>query len=236
MAALLIEHGVDVNQDNPNIPGYKPILQAMDSKDPALVEFLISKGAVMPEIPVREEIRLDLDTFQARLEEACTKCWQEVQTKFPDEKFCLFGVETDSDFVIINPLFDSEGAIDRDSKKRRAGTSYVARISLDSDSEFYRLGEEHLDRLSAELNSQYGAEESPAKRKKRIKRLSQMFEGALKKLDQTGLFGHGAERDRIILMVSIIDADDDEWNLMLEIAERLNPKNVYEAFRNSLVW
>lgn len=232
IAELLISFGADVNQGLPNIPGYTPLGRAMDSGHQDLVEFLISKGAVPPIIPDLEVVPLDLATFQTRLEEACTKCWQDVQLKYPSEKFCLFGLETDSDFVIVNPLLDSEAAIDRDAEERRPSQYYVARVSLDSDAEFY--GQQHLSRLSDDLNSQYGRSEGFFARYRRIRRLAKIFEGALSNLDKRGLFGTGAERERIILLVSIIDADRGEWNQMLKIAKRLNPKKVFEEFKKTL--
>ena len=232
MTELLIEYGADVNRELPTIPGYTPLGRAMDSGHEDYVEYLISKGAVLPVIPEREVIRLDLDTIQTRLEDACEKCWLDVREKFPEEKFCLFGLETDSDFVIVNPLFDSEGAIDRDSAARRPSPYHFARVSLDSDAEFY--GQQHLSRLSDELNSQYGQAEGFFARYRRIRRLAKIFEGALSNLDKRGLFGTGAERERIILLVSIIDADRGEWNQMLKIAKRLNPKKVFEEFKKTL--
>jgi len=234
MAKLLIEYGADVNRDLPNIPGYTPWLRALDVDDQALAEFFVSQGAIQVELPEREIIPLDLATFQTRLEEACTKCWQDVQAKFPEETFCLFGLEADSDFVVIRPLFDSEAAIERDAEERRPSQHYVARVSLDCDAEFYGQGREHLSRLSTELNSQYGQRESFFGRWLRIRRLRTIFEAALKRLDQQGLFGTGSERERIILLVSIIDADRREWNQMLKIAKRLNPPKVFEAFKKTL--
>lgn len=232
MAELLIEHGANVNRELPTIPGYTPLGCAMDSGHQDLVDFLISKGAMLPVIPEREVIRLDLDTIQTRLEDACEKCWLDVRKKFPEEKFCLFGLETDGDFVIVNPLFDSEGAIDRDSAARRPSPYHFARVSLDSDAEFY--GQQHLSRLSDELNSQYGRSEGFFARYRRIRRLAKIFEVALSNLDKRGLFGTGAERERIILLVSIIDADRGEWNQMLKIVKRLNPKKVFEEFKKTL--
>ena len=199
-----------------------------------LAEFLISKGAVMPEFPDVEQAELNLDTFDARLEKACLDYWDAARKKFPTESFCLFGLETDSDFVILNPLLDSEGAVERDAANRRTGASFVARVSLDSDSEFYGHGKEHFDQLSSELNSRYGVEEGRWARSRRIKKLLGIFESTLKKLDAQGLFGVGPDRERIILLISIIDADKSEWNTMLKVAQRLNPVSVFKQFKNSL--
>jgi len=237
MAQLLIEYGADVNQELAKIPKYTPLCRAFDNGKRELADFLISKGAVctlLDESQTAERIELDLETFQARLEKACTECWQQVREQFPAERFCMFGLETDSDFVIQNPLLDSEGAVERDSANRRPGKTYVARVSLDCDSEFYGQGKEPFDLLSAELNSQYGVDEGRWARSRRIKRLTEVFESALKSLDQKGLFGTGAQRDRMILLVSIIDANRSEWNTMLKIAKRLNPSSVFEQFRKSL--
>lgn len=234
MAQLLIDYGADVNLELPKMPGVNPLVRALEKGHEELAAFLVSKGAVIPEVSLVEKPELDLATFQTRLEKACRECWASVATKFPKEHFCLFGLETDSDFVILNPLFDSEGAIDRDRANRRNGDSYVARVSLDSDSEFYGEGREFFDALSDELNSMFGVSESRLQRRNRIKSITKIFEAALKNLDQDGVFGLGPSREKIILLISIIDADEAEWKAMLKLAKRLNPKGVFLEFKNSL--
>lgn len=110
----------------------------------------------------------------------------------------------------------------------------MARVYLDCDAEYYGQCREHLGRLSKELNCRDGEFESFFGRWLRIRRLRTIFEAALKRLDQLGLFGTGSERERIILLLSIIDADRREWNHMLKIAKRLNPPKVFEAFKKTL--
>lgn len=233
MAQLLIDFGADVNQPLPNLPGMTPLLRALEKGHTELAEFLISKGAVMPDLP-EPPPELNLETFQERLEMVCTDYWNVIRKKFPAERFCLFGLETDSDFVILNPLLDSEGAIDRDAANRRQGHSYVARVSLDCDSEFYGQEKEVFDALSGELNSKFGVNEGRWARSRRIKKLLGIFESALMNLDGKGVFGTGADRERIILLISIIDADRGEWGTMLKAAKRLNPANVFNQFQASL--
>ncbi len=233
MAQLLIDYGADVNREFPTLPGFTPLLRALEKGHTELAGFLIFKGAVMPDLP-EPQPELNLDTFQARLEKACIDYWDTMRNRFSNERFCLFGLATDSDFVILSPLLDSEGAVERDASNRRSGQSYVARVSLDCDSEFFGQGKEIFDEMCGELNSRYGASEGRWARSRRLKKLLGIFEESLKNLDAKGMFGTGPERERIILLISIIDADRGEWNTMLKVAKRLNPANVFNQFKASL--
>lgn len=228
---LLVEYGVDLNQSPEQMPGLTALVKAIDGQLPDLAKHLRSRGATLPIwLGEAETPELDLGTFQSRLVTACRKCWLAANEKLPDETFCMFGLETDSNFHLVRPLFDSEQAILRDEKNRLSGGSFVTRVSLDSDAEFHGLCESHLDELSGELNSMLGVEESIRKRASRIRKLAKIFEATLKELDREKLFGSGAARERIVLLVSIIDADENEWKQMLKIVKRLNPKTVFDAF------
>lgn len=230
MAKLLLDNGADINKVR---NGFSPLSCALKEGRVELANYLRKKGAI--EIEGHEsELTLDLSTFQARLEEAITRCWNAVVEKHPKEGFCLFGLETDSDFVILNPLFDSISAIDRDKLNRRKSDSYIGMVSLDSDAEMYGLGKEYFAEIADELNSCYGKPCSDEDEEKRIKALKQIFESSLANLDRAGLFGAPQVREGIILLVSIIDADIDEWKFMLNVAKRLNPELVYQSFAKSL--
>ena len=236
MCELLLEHGANINQDLEKIPGYNVLLKAMDDEDHELVEFLKSRGAVADVASpdeVVETIELDLATLPQRLEASIKNCWQDVTKKHPKEQICLFGLETDSDFVLVNPLFDSHDAIDKDKKNRHPVDSYIGRVSLDSDSSWYGQGKEHLNEISLELNSVYFKEETDKEFYKRKEKLLSIFMEVMSKLDKEGLFGRAEERGQILLMVSIIDADDTEWALMLDIIKKLNPEAVAQQFIDS---
>ena len=234
MCELLLDHGADIHISPDSLPGYTPILKAIENNALELVEYLKSRGAIEPDFDAIEERTLDLDTFQTRLESACREFWRAMQDEYPTETFCLFGLETDSDFVIVNGLVDTEEAVDRDQRKRKKVDSYIARVSLDSDSEFYGKAEPYLNELSLELNSVNEQEESDRETTKRIKQTKKILESTLKSLDNEGLFGTGKEREKIILLVSIIDADDGEWKTMISIAKRLNPRSVYKQYIDGL--
>ena len=85
---------------------------------PRLVEFFRSGAAKVPELPDESELKLDLTTFQTRLEKTCRVCWNTIRGEFPGDTICMFGLETDSDRVILNALLDSEEAIKRESRNR----------------------------------------------------------------------------------------------------------------------
>jgi hypothetical protein len=230
MAKLLLDNGADINKVR---NGYSPLSCALKEGRTERANYLRKKGAIEIE-GHGSELTLDLSTFQVRLEEAITRCWNAVVEKHPEDRFCLFGLETDSDFVIVNPLFDSIKAIERDRLNRRKSDWNVGMVSLDSDAELYRLGHEHFEVLSDELNSCYGKPCSDEDEEKRIETLKKIFESSLANLDRAGLFGSPTEREGIILLVSIIDADLDEWGFMLNVAKRLNPESVFRQFKDSL--
>ena len=230
MCELLLNHGAHINKAPETLPEFTPIVNAIENNALELVEYLKSRGAIEPDFDAVEERTLDLETFQTRLESACREFWCAMQNEYPTETFCLFGLETDSDFVIVNGLVDTEEAVERDQRKRKKVDSYIARVSLDSDSEFYGKAEPYLNELSLELNSVNEQEELDRETTKRMKQTKKILESTLKNLDNEGLFGTGKEREKIILLVSIIDADDGEWKTMMSIAKRLNPRSVYKQF------
>jgi Ankyrin repeats (many copies)/Ankyrin repeat len=57
MAQLLLDYGADINRVLPKLPGFTPLLRALEKGHTELAEFLISKGAVMPEFPDVEQAR-----------------------------------------------------------------------------------------------------------------------------------------------------------------------------------
>lgn len=228
MAKLLLDSGADVNKIR---NGYSPLSCAVKEGRTELANYLRKKGAI--EI-AGSDLTLDLSTLQARLEAASTLCWNSAVDTYPDERFCLFGLETDSSFVMLTPLFDSENAIERDKLNRRKFDSHIGKVSLDYDAEFYGLGKEHFDAIAKELNSCYSKPCSDDIEEKRINAIKQIFEATLANLDRAGLFGSLKERDNILLLVSIIDADVFEWEYMLNVAKKLNPPSVYQRFVNSL--
>ncbi len=211
----------------------------MDAGDQELVQYLKMKGADLAYAP-KEPCILDLPTFGSRLEKALIALWDGIRKRYPDEAFCLFGLETDSDCLILNGLVDSEQAIDRafaNGKRSRRSVvdSYIGNISLDSDSEYYEIANAYVNALSDELNSVLCDDEVIQQHGNQKKAVLKILEGALAILDGQGVFGRTpSERNRLILLVSIMDADEREWKEMIRIIKRLNPKNVVDQFVSSL--
>lgn len=234
MVELLHNHGAELEKSRPNLPGYTPYLYALDEKAFEVAEYLKSRGTPEPELEEIPPVSLDLATFQERLVSAIRQCWRGIQEHYPNEKFCMFGLETDSDFITLNILLDSQGAIERDSKNRTPHEHYVARISLDSDSEFYGKGREYVAALSSELNFGRAEDEADAQLNERKRGLVEIFTKALQQTDEEGLFGQGPVREEVILLVSIMDASQPEWDAMVEIVRKLNPTIVSNAFTSTI--
>ena len=57
-----------------------------------------------------------------------------------------------------------------------------------------------------------------------------IFERALIALDREGFFGSGEDRDKVVLKIEIVDADEDEWDFMVASMKRMNPPKSLERF------
>lgn len=237
MCNLLLAHGAEINKELQAIPGYTPLCKALDHEAQELANHLKSRGALVPAIVDMSERALNLDTLQARLEEALLRFWDSMRNELPSEHCCLFGLETDGDCVLVNALFETEESIERDIKKKQSGRgngqTHIERISLEDDAEYYGKGKPFLHELSMELNSVVLEQMPDHKDLARMKRVMKCLEGAIANLDQRGTFGIDKERERLLLIVSIIDADKRQWKEMLKIVKRLNPPTVSRLFIKS---
>ncbi|MEZ6093727.1 MAG: DUF4303 domain-containing protein [Pirellulaceae bacterium] len=231
---LMMEYGADVNQSSRSNPGYNLLLKAQEYCDDELFALITEYGGKPTKIYLdaldREPVELDWGTFEARLIAALRTAWTEVIESHSNERFFLFGIETNDDVSLLTPFCNTEERAATENKI--FGEEPVVKWAMSPDLSLYGAGKEHTESLAQELN--FGSLEKWSVTKQ--KRMKKVFESALKHLDDEGLFGTGAQREKVILGIEIIDADSDGEREMLRIQKRLNPpasmKPLLQALKN----
>ena len=91
---------------------------------------------------------------------------------------------------------------------------------------------DHTKDLQDEVNQFVFLEESEPEgaADERRDQLMLVFENALIALDQEGFFGSGHDRDKVVLEIEIVDADEGEWDFMVAAMKRMNPPKSLERF------
>ncbi len=212
----LIEHGLDLKRCLDT--EYNLYHYAIDYEDEEIIEILDKHGAKRPEWPLEEEEvpPLDLKTFQSRLVRALKKAWTEVKKERKGEQFCVFGLETDSDCMVLTPVCNTV-----EQAEIELGDELVEYPELQyfvqGNFALYGAGKEHLDDLELEINRR-------RVNSRNTNKLMKIFEGALSDLDQKKFFGTGKNRDKVLLVVEIYDASEREQKKINKIVRRLNPK------------
>jgi hypothetical protein len=175
---------------------------------------------------------IDYETFLPRLVVGLRRAWQQVRRERPDETFCTFGIETDSDITDLNPLCNTE-----EEYRAKGGRSEATPDKWlgceNEDSELYRAGNTHTAALAKEVNRYVFEDHSkdpPDAFRDRKKRLLRLFEKALVQLDREGFFGTGTDRARVLLKIEFVDPSKAEWQHMLKVIKRINPPESTAAF------
>lgn len=178
----------------------------------------------MPDAPM-----IDYTAFHHRLVEALRKAWTQVRGQRPTESFYMFGVETDADAVVLNLFCNTE---EQFSTEHETSEYEIEKWAVDQDSELYGAGEEFLDDLQDEVNQYVHLKEPQPESvfEERKRNLMQIFERALADLDAEQFFGSGNDRHRVVLSVEIVDADEEEWDTMIDIMKRINPPESLARF------
>ncbi|WP_420212403.1 DUF4303 domain-containing protein [Burkholderia aenigmatica] len=152
----------------------------------------------------------------------------------PDEHFYAFALYTDSGAMTVVPAANSEEGLKRVRERMEVGddekapeftwaTGEWAYESAEADS-FNPL----CERLAETV---LGPEIPEAKFGEFFRDLQRDMIEALRMLDQEGLFGTGAAREKITLFVTISD-DNGAEALENESARILNPPAVFDRFIN----
>jgi Domain of unknown function (DUF4303) len=173
---------------------------------------------------------IDYEAFLSRLVVGLRKAWQEVRSKRTGETFYLFGIETDSDITDLYPLCNTEEQFVADGGRRKPS---IGKWFMDDDAALYRAGRKHTKALAEEVNRYVFEDHSKDPKgafRDRKRRLLNVFEKALVKLDEEGLFGTGRKRSKVLLQITIVDPSDAEWRYMLKVIKRVNPPESTAAF------
>jgi len=166
---------------------------------------------------------IDYESFLSRLVAGLRKAWQEARAQRGDETFYMFGVQTDSDVTVLTPFCQTH---EQYSAERGDAEAPIEKWAVNQDSQLFGAGGKYTSDLEAELNGyvfEDHSDEPPSAFEERRAKLLAVFETALRTLDAEGLFGAADERDQVLSLVDIVDADEGEWEYMLGAMRRINP-------------
>jgi hypothetical protein len=173
--------------------------------------------------------------LQVAIEASCRRAWEGWSKKNPDERFYAFALYTTMDADYFVPSASGENGLAKVARQYIKRKSFATideaksqlRWSL-ADSPYHTQGERYNKGVDEELDAApipYDKSERVAD--KVIKARLDTAVAALQSLDRQGIFGKGAQRRKIILLVEAGDRDQ-EW--ALKLAKRLNTKNVYSTY------
>ncbi|HDR9482201.1 hypothetical protein BLA13014_07234 [Burkholderia aenigmatica] len=172
--------------------------------------------------------------FAREIADAASVTYRALLAAHPDEHFYAFALYTDSGAMTVVPAANSEEGLKRVRERMEIGddekapeftwaTGEWAYESAEADS-FNPLCERLADTV-------LGPEIPEAKFGEFFRDLQRDMIEALRLLDQEGLFGTGAAREKITLFVTISD-DNGAEALENESAKILNPPAVFDRFIN----
>lgn len=170
---------------------------------------------------------IDYDSYYQRLLTGVRATWNDLHAARPAETICLFGLSTDSDTTDLILFANTEELFAREND---ASASPFLKWCANEESELHQLGREQIDDLAKEINRFVFESETDEAFEQRKARLMQIFEQVLVDLDTEGLFGQGAERQQLILLLDIVDAEEEEWEFMLEVLQRINPPESVKTY------
>ena len=150
----------------------------------------------------------------------------------PQDSFFSFALYTDDQGSQVRATAASEEGLVRTAEKAQAAG--MADVQPEDfrwnfeDSEFHGVGNEHFqltNRLLASGPTLYDLDDDEAE--EYVGSLLDTFVRALDRLERSGAFGTEEERSKITLLVTMEDAERD---FLLDVAEQLNPEDVFQRF------
>jgi WD40 repeat protein len=166
---------------------------------------------------------------------SCRRAWDGWTNKYPKERFYAFALYTTMDGEYFVPsICGDEGLtkVARQYVKQKSFTNLDgARSELRwsfPDSPYHAQGERYNDGVDDALDRvPIPYDKSGRAADKVIKTRLDAAVTALQSLDKRGVFGKGALRKKIVLLIEAGDRDQ-EW--ALKFAKRLNPADVYTQY------
>ncbi len=180
--------------------------------------------------------RLSYRHLRVILKEAARRAFDEVRHLHADESFYVFALHTSDEATYAVPSANSEEGLRRKlaeyAKEGFAADEQTLRWNA-CDWVYHTAGKNYFSEVQQFIDdaiNKVGAETSVAAWERRTKRLFEVFLHSLRDLDAEGFFGSGEERNRILLLLTIGDCDQDT---ILTWAKQLNPPAAFQRFKDS---
>ena len=166
---------------------------------------------------------------------SCERAWNAWTKKYPRERFYAFALYTTLDAEYFVPSICGEDGLTKVAREYLKRKSYAtleeARQGLRSsfaDSPYHGQGERYSDGVEEALDATpIPYEQSERAADKVIRARLDAAIDALRTLDAKGVFGKGARRKNIVLLIEAGDRDQ-EW--VSKLAKSINPKEVYASY------
>ncbi|TDC55318.1 DUF4303 domain-containing protein [Actinomadura sp. KC345] len=169
---------------------------------------------------------------------AARAAFEQVRQRHPDETFYCYALLTNELAQYVAPTCMSEEGLTRVAREyaERSGAPLEQEAGelrwSAADSPHHLLGDEHFDRVTDAL---YGRDDpweldGDAVNAEVDARFEAFFR-ALVLLDEEGFFGHGAERERVV--VNVLEGDQSDRSILAN-AQRLNPPAALERLAADL--
>jgi hypothetical protein len=166
---------------------------------------------------------------------SCLRAWEGWTKKYPKERFYAFALYTTMDGEYFVPSICGEDGLTKVARQYVKRKSFA---SLDdaqadlrwsfADSPYHDQGERYNKGVDEALDlAPIPYEKSERAADKVIKARLDAAVAALQSLDKRHVFGKGAQRAKLVLLIEAGDRDQ-EW--ALKLAKRLNPADVYSKY------
>jgi hypothetical protein len=170
---------------------------------------------------------MDWNALQHKICKAARKAFDDLRKAHPEEEFYAYALYTDSGAMTVlgsaNSVRGLEKAISQQSDALAATLAYYKWATPEWAYEGWKSS------YFKETSEQIGTSNDRAAFPSFKRNVLVSMTGALKKLDDEGFFGAGAEREKVVLFISVTD-DDSAESIENESANVLNPKSVFEKF------
>lgn len=177
---------------------------------------------------------LDPKKLRRMIEDAARDAFVEMRQVRPDDHFYCFALFTDPTVSEIMPTAQSEEGLARWTLQAHESGHTDARPDMfrwnGTETEFYGTGSEHFEGVNKLLRSGPSLlemDDDEAEAYTGV--LLDTVVRALDRVQRAGFFGTEEQRARITLLVLMDEASDA---FLLDVAEQLNPPEVYQRFAN----
>lgn len=170
---------------------------------------------------------MDWNALELEIYNATRKAFEDLRREHSNEEFYAYALYTDSDAMTVqasaNSLHGFEKAVSHQSDTSAATLAYYKWATSEWAYEGWKAS------FFKEISAQLRTSESRKSLATFKQNVSAAMTGALKKLDAEGFFGVNAEREEVVLFISVTD-DDQAQSVEDDSARLLNPRSVSERF------